>query len=95
MGSVGIEVGTVVSSKAGRDRGQYYLVIRGIDDTTVLVADGVRRTVANPKKKNIKHLRIHSKPNTEISHKVLTRRKISDVEVREVLQVFVEKEGCE
>lgn len=94
MGSVGIKVGTVVSSKAGRDRGQYYLVIKAISETMVLVADGVRRTVANPKRKNIKHLRILAKPNTEIKQ-MLTRRKISDVEVREVLQTFVKKEDCE
>lgn len=94
MGSVGIEVGTVVTSKAGRDRGQYYLVIKGIDETTVLVADGVRRTVAHPKRKNKKHLDIHLRPDTEIKHKLLKRQRISDVEVRELLQSFSAKEDC-
>lgn len=95
MGSADIEVGTVVSSKAGRDRGQYYLVVRSLDNSMVLVADGVRRQAAKPKKKNVKHLRIHSKPIAEISQKLSSGHKISDLEVREVLRVFVEKEGCE
>ncbi|GEM_PF-147038 len=52
-----IQVGQLVRSKAGRDNGQYYLVI-ALEGSRVLVADGYRRRVANPKKKNRQHLQI-------------------------------------
>jgi hypothetical protein len=61
----------------------------------VLVADGVRRQTVKPKKKNVKHLRIHSKPVAEISEKLAGGRRVSDLKVRELLRVFVEKEVCE
>lgn len=52
-----IKVGQLVCSKAGRDKGQYFLVFESINESFILVVDGKVRKVENPKKKNIKHLR--------------------------------------
>lgn len=51
------ERGEIVESVQGRDKGCFYVVceVRG---SSVLVADGVKRKLANPKKKNVKHLRL-------------------------------------
>ncbi|MCR4712169.1 MAG: KOW domain-containing RNA-binding protein [Clostridia bacterium] len=51
----GWSFGQLVRSKAGRDSGRYYLVLRAETDF-LLVADGRRRPVENPKRKNIRHL---------------------------------------
>ena len=51
------ERGEVVQSKQGRDRGCYYVVTEVTKDG-VLVANGVTRKLGNPKKKNVKHLRL-------------------------------------
>lgn len=62
--------GTVVISKAGRDKG-YPLVITGFDGSRVLVADGKERPLDRPKKKNPKHL---AKTNRTVSLDGLTDR---------------------
>lgn len=47
--------GTLVRSKAGRDRGALYAVIRS-DEKYVYVADGERFPLCRMKRKNRKHL---------------------------------------
>lgn len=47
----------VVVSTAGRDRGKYYLVVDIEDSQYVKVADGDKKKLKRPKRKNIKHLR--------------------------------------
>lgn len=48
-------VGQAVRSKAGRDNGTAYVVIR-IEGNYVYVADGAIRKLENPKKKKFKHI---------------------------------------
>ncbi|WBW49623.1 KOW domain-containing RNA-binding protein [Peptoniphilus equinus] len=48
--------GTVVKSKNGRDMGHEFIVFRVLDEKYVELVDGKRRTLACPKKKQIKHL---------------------------------------
>ncbi len=48
--------GTVVKSIAGRDKDRFYAVVSA-DDDWMWIADGKVRKLANPKKKNKKHLR--------------------------------------
>jgi len=50
-----VELGQIVRSKQGRDRGSWYAVI-GIEKTFLLLTDGRRRGVKNPKRKNIIHV---------------------------------------
>ena len=49
--------GSVVISKAGRDKG-YYLAVTKITDDGVYVCDGKERPVERPKKKNTLHLAV-------------------------------------
>ena len=49
--------GRVVLSTQGRDEGRYFIVLEVIDESFVLMADGLTRKLAHPKKKKIKHLR--------------------------------------
>ncbi|MDE6557546.1 MAG: KOW domain-containing RNA-binding protein [Clostridia bacterium] len=50
--------GGVVQSVQGRDDGKYYVIAEVLENGFVLVADGKTRTLENPKKKNVKHLRL-------------------------------------
>ena len=47
--------GSVVISKAGRDKG-YFLAVKDVTDEGVFVCDGKERPVERPKKKNPLHL---------------------------------------
>lgn len=66
--------GTVVISKAGRDKGRALAVVGG-EDGYVLVADGKERPLGRPKRKNPLHLAATKKTvETEgISDKALRR----------------------
>ncbi|QQK07068.1 KOW domain-containing RNA-binding protein [Miniphocaeibacter halophilus] len=78
-------IGQVVRSIKGRDKGRIQLVLDLLDESHVLVVDGKRRKLENPKKKKIKHLQ---KTNT-----VLTINKdINDCKIRKMLKAFENKE---
>ena len=49
--------GRVVLSTQGRDEGRYFIVLEVIDESFVLMADGLTRKLDHPKQKKIKHLR--------------------------------------
>ena len=50
-----INIGDIVVSTAGHDRGEYYLVTE-CDKDFIYVANGRLKTLEKPKKKNIKHV---------------------------------------
>ena len=52
-----IQVGSIVLSTLGRDRGNYYIVLAK-EGNFVYIADGYVKTIEKPKKKNIKHLQL-------------------------------------
>ena len=54
-----MKTGRVVKSKAGKDKGQFY-IIEYIKDGRVYVSDGKLRKLNNPKPKNPKHLAVTS-----------------------------------
>ena len=51
-------VGRIAQSVSGRDKGMIYVITGQPDGIYVTVSDGVRRTVSQPKRKNIRHLLI-------------------------------------
>jgi ribosomal protein L14E/L6E/L27E len=51
-------VGHIVISKVGRDQGKTYLVVGTSGDHKLLLADGRKKTLAHPKAKNPRHLKI-------------------------------------
>ena len=50
-----VKIGDLVLSKAGRDKGEYFLVV-SVEGSYASIVNGKQRKVLNPKKKNIKHL---------------------------------------
>lgn len=65
--------GTVICSKAGRDCGNFMVVLE-IKGGLVLVADGKERPLERPKQKNLKHI---SLTETNLSEEqMLTNRSI-------------------
>lgn len=51
-----LQVGAVVRACAGKEAGNFYLIVRQ-DADFVWLADGKHRTLQNPKRKNPKHVR--------------------------------------
>lgn len=50
-----LETGQVVTAICGRDKGSFFLVM-GCEKGRILIADGRRRKLEHPKRKNPKHL---------------------------------------
>ena len=51
------QCGEVVFSAAGHDKERFYAVVEVGEDGCPLIADGKRRKLQSPKRKNSKHLR--------------------------------------
>lgn len=80
-----VNLGQLVSSKAGRDQGNYFLVVTKLNDRFVQVVDGRLRKVENPKKKNLQHLIVHREVAKDIEIKLQEQKPITNREVREAL----------
>ncbi len=79
MKTIPIEPGRVVRSKAGRDQGRLFAVIRIVDEDFVLVADGRLRTLDRLKKKRKRHL----KPTQTVIEPLARGQDVLDHELRQ------------
>ena len=77
-------LGRLATSRLGRDAGDVYLVIGVESATVVLVADGRHRTVARPKRKNVKHLELGA-IFPAVAERLAAGRPLTDEELRAAL----------
>lgn len=90
-----INLGQVVYSKAGRDKGRKFIVIEILDESFVLVTDGDLRRIEKPKKKKIKHLELTKEIVEPINMKLNKMIKVTNAEIRKTLAVLENnKEDC-
>jgi large subunit ribosomal protein L14e len=89
-----LQVGCVVYSKKGRDSGKYYVVVQSTEQF-VWICDGDVRRLANPKKKNIKHVKPNGVVLETIAQKLSEKKKVFDSELRSALRAFNEDGGNE
>ena len=82
------ELGEIVKSNAGRDKNQYYLVTKIIDNKYIEVADGKKRKINNPKKKNIKHLEKTNFVAEELKLWLTNGKRVRDEDVKLVIKDF-------
>ena len=62
-----LEPGQLVRSKAGRDKGKHYLVLKVEGPNRVLLVDGRRRPLNRPKGKNIGHLQPYNRRRSRLN----------------------------
>ncbi|MCC8028910.1 MAG: KOW domain-containing RNA-binding protein [Lachnospiraceae bacterium] len=74
-------------SKAGHDKGQYYVILRE-DGDSVYLADGISRTVENPKRKNQKHIQVIRNIPEEVSV-LLSGDTPGDLEIKRALKLYI------
>ncbi len=67
-----ITVGSVVRAKAGRDKDMFFVVVK-TEEGFAYIADGKRRKIEAPKKKNLIHLQA---TNTVAADSMETNRKL-------------------
>lgn len=84
MTRIPIELGRAVLSRAGRDAGRRFVVLK-VDDAYAYVADGDLRRVEAPKKKKHRHLRATPAYYAEIAAALEGGRMPSNAELRKCL----------
>ena len=77
-----LQKGDVVYSRAGRDKGRYFLVIDLVDEQYALITDGKLRRLETPKRKKVKHLRQLPPQDLRICDKVRNGEKLTNSEIR-------------
>ncbi|MBR4893448.1 MAG: KOW domain-containing RNA-binding protein [Clostridia bacterium] len=77
---------SLVEVTAGRDKGKFLLVTKVLDENYVLICDGRRRKVENPKKKKIKHLRTLCYSLKSIKEKLDLGIEINNSQVRKSIR---------
>lgn len=81
-----MEIGRVVHSRAGRDRGRALVVVALEGEDFVRVADGDLRKLDGPKRKKAKHLRGTPLVLTDIAGRIGQGKPVLDAEIRKALE---------
>lgn len=80
-------VGEIVISKAGHDKGKYFVIVKS-DSEYVYLVDGVVRTVDRPKKKKIKHVQIVHFQDDDLTKKYANNVKVTNEEIKRAIKLF-------
>lgn len=81
-------VGGICQSTQGRDKDRYYLIKTVYPDGAVGVVDGNFKKLADPKRKNVKHIRLLPDKAETIAAKLADGRQVFDSEVYSALKTY-------
>lgn len=88
-----VDIGQLVTSRAGRDCSRKYLVVEVLDDSYVAVADGHFRKAEAPKRKNLKHLIVHPKVACEVQRDIREKGRASNRRLSAAIREFEASDG--
>lgn len=83
-----LEVGQIVKSKSGRDKGRLFIIYEIVDDQYVKLVDGDLRKLESPKLKKVKHLSIYNTVVAEIKEKIDSDIELYDSHIRKILRAY-------
>ena len=90
-GKISYEVGRVVFSRQGHDKGRWFVVVGTVDERYVLIADGKSRRLENPKKKQTKHLRFKPVLLEGIQSAIEQGKPLMNSDIRKAIQAVADK----
>ena len=77
----------IIVSMAGRDKGGLFYVLR-VENGYAYLVNGKQRTMENPKRKKLKHLRFAARIDSNVAQKILRGDKVLNSELRRDLAIF-------
>lgn len=80
-------IGNLCKSTCGRDNEKIYLIYSA-SPTEVCLVDGNARKIKNPKKKNIKHIKLLEAKSLAIQEKIAGNLKVFDSEIYSFIKNF-------
>ena len=81
-------VGGICQSTQGRDKDRYYRIKTVYPDGAVGLVDGNFKKLAEPKRKNLKHIRLLPEKAEAIAAKLADGRQVFDSEVYSALKTY-------
>ncbi len=81
-------LGEAAKSLSGHDAGSIYLVIKDMG-SSVMLSDGRERGVANPKRKNKKHIQVIHIDNDDLKSRLGSGLCITNEEIRGCLRMML------
>lgn len=86
-----LEVGLLVQSIAGHDKGSYFFIFKEEDEYIYLV-DGKYRCLDRPKKKKKKHVKSLVWEKQSPGDKIREKQKVTDEEIKYFIRCFKREE---
>ncbi|MBE6990387.1 MAG: hypothetical protein E7426_06550 [Ruminococcaceae bacterium] len=77
----------IVKAIAGRDKGSYFFVLATEGDF-LLLADGKRRRLENPKRKRCKHVALAGTSQSPVAGKIRSNEKVTNSELRRAIAAW-------
>lgn len=88
-------LGELVYSKAGRDAGRKFIVVKIIDENYVLISDGDLRKIEKPKKKKVKHIESCGVVDYSLKEKLENNLRVSNSCIRKQVELYTREEDKE
>ncbi len=86
-----VGLGSIVFSKAGRDKGDYFVVV-ACEGEYAYICDGKTRKCDKPKKKKLKHMTVTKTVSQLIYEKLTETGKVTNNEIRRAISEFRENQ---
>lgn len=90
-----VALGQIVVSRAGRDAGRKFVVVKVLDPDFAEISDGDLHRVEKPKKKRRKHLNITGQKSESLEKKLKSGGKITNAEIRKALAALEIQQNVE
>lgn len=88
------QIGQVVYSKSGHDRGDVQMIF-SIEGDYLYLVDGKRRKLAKPKRKKKKHVQPTSFLEAEVAEKLQQKCYLPDAEIAKALKKYQKEAGSQ
>lgn len=84
-----VEIGRLVRSTAGRDKGRYFVILDIIDEQYINIVDGDLRSKDRPKRKKLKHVKLCPEVLSGIAGKLKEGARVFDAEIRSAIRASI------
>jgi len=82
-----LKIGQIVISKAGRDKGEWFVVLSICDDGQhVMLTNGRTRPIGRPKRKKIKHIQPTHNVDARLRQDILDKKNLTDADFRNAIK---------
>ena len=82
-----LQIGQIVYSKAGRDKGEPFVVV-AVDGDFAYIVNGGRRPLARAKKKKVRHIQPTNHTDSNIAAKLMSGAYVNDAEMVKILEAY-------